>query len=98
MLSIVQLDAGLDLMDKKGVPVPAKMKIDLSRISESDGNIEKFMEKVDADVSHLPSDDALGSTLSTVGKALQLTKNIMDNLSHVRHYCLAVQFSLTTNR
>jgi len=77
-------------MDKEGVPVPAKMKIDLSRISQSDGNIEKFMEKVNADVSCLPSDDTVGSTISTVGKVLQLTKNIMDNLSHVccYHFCL----------
>ena len=75
-------------MNKEGDPVSATMKINLSRISESDSNITKFMEKVDADVSRLPSNDVVGSTVSMVGKALQLTKNIMDNLSQVHHYSL----------
>jgi len=84
MLNIIYLDASLHLTDKKGDPVLATMKIDLSRLSDSDSNIAKFMEKVDAGVSRLPSNnDAMGSILSTVGKALQLNKKIMDNLSQV---------------
>ena len=63
------------------------MKIVLSPISESDDDIRKFMEEVDADVSRLPSNDTVWSTVSTVGQVLQLTKNIMDNVSKVRHYC-----------
>ncbi|KAF8960073.1 hypothetical protein BDZ97DRAFT_1358391 [Flammula alnicola] len=73
----------LDLTDKKGDPISAKMKMGLSRVSESDSNVKTFMEKVDADVSRLPRNKAVINTASTLGKALQLTKNIMDNLSHV---------------
>ncbi|KAF8962153.1 hypothetical protein BDZ97DRAFT_2059804, partial [Flammula alnicola] len=72
----------LDLTDKKGDPISAKMKMGLSRVSQSDSNVKMFMEKVDADVSRLPSNKAVINTASIVGKALQLTKNIMDNLSH----------------
>jgi hypothetical protein len=61
------------------------MKIVLSPTSKSDDEIKKFMEKVDDDVSHLRSNDAVASTVSTLGQVLQLTKKIMDNLSQVRH-------------
>jgi hypothetical protein len=81
-------DASFDLMDKKGILLPAKMKIALSRISGSIDNIKEFMDKVDADVRRLPSNDALPSAISTLGKVLQLTKNIMDRLSQVRHQWL----------
>ena len=64
------------------------MKIALSRISGSVDNIKEFMEKVDADVRRLPSNGAVPSAVSTLGKVLQLTKNIMDGLSQVRHRCL----------
>jgi hypothetical protein len=43
------------------------------------------MEKVDADVSRLPSNDAVTSTVSTLIQVLTLTKTIMDQLSQVRH-------------
>ena len=43
------------------------------------------MEKVDADVSHLSSNDAVVNTVSTLGQVLELTKTIMDKLSKVRH-------------
>jgi hypothetical protein len=61
------------------------MKIVLSRISGSVDNINEFMEKVDADVRRLPNNSAVMSTASTLQKVLQLTKNIMDQLSHVRY-------------
>ena len=77
-------------MDKKGIPVPAKMKMVLSRISGSVDNIKEFMEKVDVDVSRLPSNDAVPNVVSTLGKVLQLTKNIMDQLSQVRRHCLRI--------
>ncbi|KAF8960319.1 hypothetical protein BDZ97DRAFT_1922228 [Flammula alnicola] len=63
VVDLLENDTPLDLTDKKGDPISAKMKTGLSRVSESDSN-------------------AAISTASTVGKALQLTKNIMDNLSH----------------
>ena len=72
------------------MPVLAKMKMVLSRISGSVDNIKEFMEKVDADVCRLPSNDAVPSAVSTLGKVLQLTKNIMDQLSQVRHQCLDI--------
>ena len=85
MLKTTLLDASFDLTDKKGIPVPAKMKILLSRISGSVDNIKEFVEKVDADVRRLPSSAAVPSAFSTLGKVLQLTKKIMDGLSQVRH-------------
>ena len=59
------------------------MKIVLSRISKSDDNIEKFMQRVDYDVS-LMSSPTLPSNLSTLGQVLNLIKAIMDQFSHVR--------------
>ena len=67
------------------MPVLVKMKIVLSRISGSIDNVKEFMEKVDADVSHLPSSDAVTSTISTLAQVLKLTKTIMDQLSQVQH-------------
>jgi len=61
------------------------MKIALSRISGSVDDIKEFMEKVDADVSRLSSNDAVASTVSTLGQVLELTKTIIDKLSKVRH-------------
>ncbi|KAF8954305.1 hypothetical protein BDZ97DRAFT_2081794 [Flammula alnicola] len=81
VVDLLENDTPLDLTDKKGDPISAKMKMGLSRVSESDSNVKTFMEKVDADVSRLPSNKAVINTATTVGKALQLTKNIMDNLS-----------------
>jgi len=72
------------MKNEKGILVPAKIKINLSRIAESDSDIKKLMEKVDADVSRLPS-DTVPSTFSTIGQVLQLTKNIMDKVSQVCH-------------
>jgi hypothetical protein len=71
-------------MNKKGISIPAKMKIVLSRISGSVDDIKEFMEKVDADVSRLSS-NAVTSTVSTLGQVLELTKTIMDKLTKVRH-------------
>jgi len=59
------------------------MKIVLSRISGSVDDIKEFMKKVDADVSHLSSNDTVPSTISTLGQVLELTKTIMDKLSKV---------------
>jgi hypothetical protein len=73
------------MTDKKGNPVPVKMKMVLSCNSESVDNIKEFMEKIDADVSRLPSNDAVFSTVSTLGQVLTFTKSIMDKLSKVRH-------------
>ena len=66
------------------------MKIVLSPISGSVDHIKGFMEKVDADVLLLPSNNAVPSTVSTLGKVLQLTKSIMDKVSLVRHQCLRI--------
>jgi len=71
-------------MNKKGISIPAKMKIVLSRISGSVDDIKGFMEKVDADISRLSS-NAVTSTVSTLGQVLELTKTIMDKLTKVRH-------------
>jgi len=43
------------------------------------------MEKVDADVSRLSSNDTVSSTASALGQVLQVTKAIMDQISQVRH-------------
>jgi hypothetical protein len=61
------------------------MKIALSPTSESDDDIKEFMEKVDADVSRLSSNDTVSSTVSALGQVLQVTKVIMDQISQVRH-------------
>ena len=71
-------------MNKKGISIPVKMKIVLSRISGSVDNIKEFMEKVDADVSRLSS-NAVTSTVSTLGQVLELTKTIMDKLTKVQY-------------
>jgi hypothetical protein len=73
------------------------MKIVLAPISVSVDYIKGFMEKVDADVRLLPSNNTVPSTVSTLGGVLQLTKNIMDKVSQVRHQCLCVS-TLTVNR
>ena len=80
------LDNIFDLTDKEGILV-AKMKIVLSRISGSGDNIEKFMKKVDYDISLLGS-PSLPSNLSTLGQVLRLTKAIMDQFSHVHRSSL----------
>ncbi|KDR68857.1 hypothetical protein GALMADRAFT_936036 [Galerina marginata CBS 339.88] len=59
------------------------MKIALSPISKSEDYIKEFMEKVDADVACLPSNDTVSSTVSTLGQVLKLTKKIMDQFSQV---------------
>jgi len=83
MLNLVLLDACFDLINRE-ILVPAKMKIVLSSISDSLDNVKEVMEKVDADVSRLPSNSAaVTGTVSTLGKVLQLTKNIMDKLAQV---------------
>ena len=84
MLKTNQTDTTFPLMDKKGDLVPAKMKIVLSRISGSIDDVKGLMEKVDADVGRLRSNDALTSTVSTLALVLQLTKTIMDKVSQVR--------------
>ena len=63
------------------------MHIALSPISESSDNVKEFLDKVDADVSRLSSNDAVAGTVSTLGIVLQLTKTIMDKLSEVRNKC-----------
>ena len=60
------------------------MKIALSPTSESDDDIKEFMKKVDADISQLPSNGAVSSTVSAL-EVLQVTKTIMDQISQVRH-------------
>ena len=86
-LKTTQLVAEFDLTDKKGNSFPAKMHIALSPISGSGDNMKEFLDKVDADVSRLSSNDAVASTVSTLGIVLQLTKTIMDKLSEVRNKC-----------
>ena len=76
------LDAGLDLMDKTNSPISAKLKIALSGISGPIDNIMEFMDEVDASVQHLPSTDIINN-VSMLGPALQLTKQIIDNISKV---------------
>jgi hypothetical protein len=97
MLMMIQPDASVGLTDKKGNPVPAKMKIHLSSISASVDGIKEFMEKVDADVRRLSGNDAVAGTVSTLGQVLQVTKTIMDQVSQVRHWCLRL-LTLIVNR
>ena len=72
----------MDLKDKTGAEITPKIKIELSLVSEPR---ETFMESVGADISRL--DGAFASTpLSVLGKALQLTKSIMDIVANVCYY------------
>ena len=63
------------------------MHIVLSPISASGDNMKEFLDKVEANVSRLSSNDAVANTVSTLGIVLQLTKTIMDKLSEVRNKC-----------
>ena len=76
------LDTSIDLKDKTGAAIASKIKIELSLVSEPG---ETFMKGVDADISRL--DGVVGSVpISALGKALQLTKSIMDIVANVCHY------------
>ncbi|KAG6912699.1 hypothetical protein DXG01_012793, partial [Tephrocybe rancida] len=57
------------------------MNIALSPNTKSEDYIKKFLEKVDADVSRLPSNEAVANSVSMLGQVLQLTKTMMDKLS-----------------
>ena len=83
-LKTTKLVAGFDLTDMKGNRFPAKMHIVLSPISGSGDNIKELLDKVDADVRRLSSNDTV---VSTLGIVLQLTKTIIDKLSKVRNKC-----------
>ena len=79
------LDTSIDLKDKTGAAITSKIKFKLSLVSEPG---ETFMKGVDADISRLHG--AVGSVpISALGKALQLTKSIMDNLANVCYYYLS---------
>ena len=82
----MSLDTAIDLEDKTGAAIVSKIKLKLSSVSEPD---EAFMKSVDDHISRLDArlDGAVGSIpISTLGKALQLTKRIMDNFSNVCYY------------
>ncbi|KAG6904588.1 hypothetical protein DXG01_008829, partial [Tephrocybe rancida] len=81
VVDLLENKASFHLMDKKGIRVPIEMNIALSPNSKSEDYIKKFLEKVDADVSCLPSNDAVANSVSMLGQVLQLTKTIMDKLS-----------------
>ena len=73
----------IDLRDKTGAAIMSKLKIKLSLVPEPG---ETFMKGVDADISRL--DGAVGSiSILALGKALQLTKSIMDIVANVCYYC-----------
>ncbi|KAF8888393.1 hypothetical protein CPB84DRAFT_1470437 [Gymnopilus junonius] len=76
----------LELKDKKGDPVQLKMTMALSRVSGSEGDSTKFMEKVDADVSRLDNNRRISSAISMLAPILQVTKKVMDNLSQSKHH------------
>ncbi len=78
-------DAGLEMKDMAGSPVPEKMKITITLVSgPSLDNVKEFLDAVDASVSRLKSVGAGGGrTVTALGNVLQLTKNIFDNLSQV---------------
>ena len=79
------LDTSIDLKDKTGAAITPEIKIELSLVSEPG---ETFMERVAADILRL--DGVIGSVpISTLGKALQLTKSIMDNAANVCYYKLS---------
>ena len=61
------------------------MQIALSPASKSDDYIKEFMERIDSDLSRLPSNDGVASNASTLFQVLKVTKTIMDQLSQVRH-------------
>ena len=70
------------MKDKTGAAITSKIKIKLSLVSEPG---ETFMKGVDADISRL--DGVVRSVpISALGKALQLTKSIMDIVANVCYY------------
>ena len=70
------------MKDKTGAAITSKIKIKLYLVSEPS---ETFMRSVDAAISRL--DGAVESVpISALGKALQLTKSIMDTVANVC-YC-----------
>lgn len=74
----------VNLTDKGGHPIPAKMKIQLANSkSEVDSNAKLFLEQVDANVSRLSSNDTMMNTASTIWTALKFAKSLMDKLSSV---------------
>ena len=74
----------IDLKDKTGAAIASKIKIKLSLVSEPN---ETFMKTIDADISRL--DGAVASIpISALGKALQLTKSIMDIVANVCYFQL----------
>ena len=74
------------LIDKKGNRFGAKMHLQvvLPATPESRDAMKELLNKADADVSRLSSND---SAVSTLGIVLQLTKAIMDRISEVRNKC-----------
>ena len=84
--SSLDLDATIDLKDATGTRIPSQIKIQLSLVSDPENdNFNTFMENVDADVSRLDGTVASAS-ISSLGMALTLTKNIMDIAADVCHY------------
>ncbi|KAG6904884.1 hypothetical protein DXG01_006459, partial [Tephrocybe rancida] len=81
VVDLLENKASFDLADKKGIRVSIDMNVALSPDNKSEDYIKKFLEKVDADVSRLPSNDAVANSVSMLGQVLQLTKTIMDKLS-----------------
>ena len=64
------------------------MHIVLPPISGSGDEMKELLDKVDADVRRLSSNNAVSGTVSTLGTVLQLTGAIVDKLSKVRNKCL----------
>ena len=74
----------MDLKDKTGTAITSQIKITLSLASDPDDNLETFMASVDAGVSHLDI-SSISAGISALGMAVQLMKNIMDEIANVSH-------------
>ena len=73
------------MKDETGTRIPSQIKIQLSLVSDLENdNFNTFMENIDADVSLLDGTVASAS-ISALGMALKLTKNIMDIAADVCH-------------
>ncbi|KAG6912126.1 hypothetical protein DXG01_017233, partial [Tephrocybe rancida] len=68
IVNLLENKASFDLTDKKGIRVPIEMNIALSPNTKSEDYIKEFLEKVDADVSRLPSNDAVANSVSMLGQ------------------------------
>ncbi|KAF8160167.1 ankyrin repeat-containing domain protein [Pholiota molesta] len=77
-IELLENDGNIGLINKAGIEIASKIKIDLSLIAESEDQFESFMATVSADASRLDGAVRIHPGILALGRVLQLTKIIMD--------------------